>query len=808
MDKYMSRPEIAPGDEDNTALEVDLTNKFLNGELSFAEYSSEWYCADKKDDFCDNDDRLSDEDAEESPSTQSSEKVTRRRKVTRLTPALMGLMGEANLRFARGDKDMAEKMCHEIIKQVPAAAEPYQTLAQIYEDDPEKSLQFSLLAAHLSPSDANEWLRLAAISKQRNDIKQEMICYTQAINADPKNIAIHLKRLEVLTMLEESKYPLNNINRVKCYHRIVTALPSSEGDTIMKYARLASTMYHNNNEIEKTLEVMTNAYEKCSKYFTAEDLNILLELLITKKAYKTCIEIFVGHVGVEIEAEIQTIRKANDEIEEQTHYLNCTIPDNLPIDLRSKLLVCFVHLGAINLVQTLLQDFLSNDVEKAGDLYMDIEEALSTVGYHELAMQLLEPLVQNTSFDLGAVWLKHAECLYKLGRENDAIESYYKVLKHAPQHPTARKKLFTILEKKGSINEALEILQQDYKYVVNAGLLYEQYMILKKYNRPLKYLEVGEALLSKTFPRYRHQSELKIALRTKGAIIELIHNFRAMRGENPFNENDIHFDEEEDFKLTAEEEWLIFKDLMEVAHIHKQYSTMQRLSYGAIMSKALAPHRKNLEFLCFQSCLLNNDYINAMRFIREIAHKIPGARSWTLLNFVLNAIDEYPQVKFLYRLFEKDCSMIKKLFLGNHFITSGRYLVALKYFLEYHEQCKEPISALLVAITSLVMAAQKTMDKHHNLVLQGLCYLSIYHKLRKCNHESYYNIGRAFQMLNINNLAIAYYEKVLNSNSIAKCAKHGAIDLKKEAAYNLVLLYKGHSPQMARRYLNQYLVIE
>ena len=36
----------------------------------------------------------------------------------RLEPALQGLMGEANLRFARGDAETAERMCMEVIRQV------------------------------------------------------------------------------------------------------------------------------------------------------------------------------------------------------------------------------------------------------------------------------------------------------------------------------------------------------------------------------------------------------------------------------------------------------------------------------------------------------------------------------------------------------------------------------------------------------------------------------------------------------------------------------------------------------------------
>ncbi|XP_063616247.1 DNA ligase 4-like [Cydia splendana] len=468
---------------DKMDLENELTNKFLSGEMSFAEYSSEWYEHD--------DEEEAGARSPEQPAQAAGRALVRRRKGTRLTPALLGLMGEANLRFVRGDKETAEKMCHEIIKQVPNAPEPYQTLAQIYENDPDKSMQFSLLAAHLSPSDATEWLRLAALSKQRNDVKQEMLCYTQAIKADPHNLANHMKRLELFISLEEAKYPVHTLclSRVKCYHKIATSMPPTEGETIMKYAKMAATLYHNNNELENALVVMTAAYNKCANLFSMEDTNIFLELLISQKQYQTCIEVFVANAGVEIEAEIQTIENAYHMLEEQTNYLNCTLPNSLPIDLKSKLLVCFIHLGATNLVETLLADFLTNNVEKAGDLYMDIEEALSSVGLHHLALKLLEPLVQNPSFDLGAVWLKHAECLYNLGRQNEAIDSYYKVLQHAPQHAEARRRVFVILESQGRVDEALDILQQDYKYVVSASLLYEHCCALKKYGRMLKYLQ-------------------------------------------------------------------------------------------------------------------------------------------------------------------------------------------------------------------------------------------------------------------------------------------------------------------------------
>lgn len=787
-------------------IEKDLTSKFLSGEMTFAEYSSEWYNFEDEEDI----DEINKKSEDDSLQMKLEKGTYRRRRYARMPLGLTGLMGEANLRFVRGDKETAEKMCHEIIKQVPTAPEPYQTLAQIYEHDAEKSLQFSLLAAHLSPPDADEWLRLAALSKQRNDVRQEMICYTQAIVDDPYNLDNHMKRLNLLIELEEQNYPIQTfkITKVKCYHKIVTSLRPNEGEIIMKYAKLAATHYHNYNEFERALAVMSSAYKKCPSLFSLQDLNMFLELLIGQRQFQSCIEVLVANAGVEIEAEIQTVKNAEGEIEEQTNYLNCAIPDSLPIDLKSKLLVCFIHLGANNLVQTLLEDFLFNDVEKAGDLYMDIEEALSSMGHHSLAIQLLEPLVKTNSFDLGAVWLKHAECLQKLGRENDAIESYFKVLKHAPQHPDARRRLHNILERQGRIEEALQMLEQDFKYVVSATLLQEQCLALKKYNKWLKYLEIGEALLSKTFVRFRHDEELNMACRTRCGI-DQIQNFRTMRGENPYHEKDIHFDDDETFKLTPQQEWDLFLELLKIASEHKQYFTMQRLTFGAMMSKGLSSHRSEIDFYCMQACLLSNDHQNAFRFLRDFAQKFPTPRSWNLLNLVINYVERNTHSKFLLRLFHKDSgNVVKNIFLGNNFLVSGRYLVALKYYLEYHDKCRDSLSAFLIAVTNLVMAAQRTVDKHHNLILQGLAYMQKYRNLRKCDQETNYNMGRIYQMVNINNLAIEYYERALNSKCIAKCPKHGVIDLKKETAYNLYFLYKDHAPLMAIRYMLKYLVIE
>lgn len=48
----------------------------------------------------------------------SKANVRQRKKRRILPPVLQGLMGEANLRFAKGEVDLATKICMEIIRQV------------------------------------------------------------------------------------------------------------------------------------------------------------------------------------------------------------------------------------------------------------------------------------------------------------------------------------------------------------------------------------------------------------------------------------------------------------------------------------------------------------------------------------------------------------------------------------------------------------------------------------------------------------------------------------------------------------------
>lgn len=172
--------------------------------------------------------------------------VQEKRPHSKLPRALRGLMGEANIRYARGDKEDAILMCMEIIRQgmkqgycfiyylfiylsiprvcnlnqlwklgiknhisspvssppAPLAYEPFSTLAMIYEDDgdTDKALQFGLIAAHLNPSDCEEWVKLAEMSLEQDNIRQAIICYSKGRSDSVKLLkCLHLYFSFVIT---------------------------------------------------------------------------------------------------------------------------------------------------------------------------------------------------------------------------------------------------------------------------------------------------------------------------------------------------------------------------------------------------------------------------------------------------------------------------------------------------------------------------------------------------------------------------------------------------------------------------------
>lgn len=205
--------------------------------------------------------------------------VGRRR--PQLSTALQGLMGQANLCFARGQIPMAEKICYEIIRQNPLAAEPFLTLAEIYESrDTEKFLNFLTIAVHLNPSDRYQWIRIAEMHIAQGNLQRARIYYTRAIKVHASDYDLRLRKARLLEMMGLKRPAMCT------YLRMLPLCPPEAQELCLVTAKNVAKYFHALNSYTQALEAMHSAYTLCGHIFALEDLNLYMELAILNKQYR------------------------------------------------------------------------------------------------------------------------------------------------------------------------------------------------------------------------------------------------------------------------------------------------------------------------------------------------------------------------------------------------------------------------------------------------------------------------------------------------------------------------------------------
>ncbi|PIO77673.1 tetratricopeptide repeat protein [Teladorsagia circumcincta] len=95
-------------------------------------------------------------------------------------------------------------LMQEVIRQEPRNAASYRQVSDIYQElgDPQKSLQYGLLAAHLdSRTPAEDWAHWGDESKKLELIEEAAACYGRAIRLNPSNWKYYENRIEMLDLL-------------------------------------------------------------------------------------------------------------------------------------------------------------------------------------------------------------------------------------------------------------------------------------------------------------------------------------------------------------------------------------------------------------------------------------------------------------------------------------------------------------------------------------------------------------------------------------------------------------------------------
>ncbi|XP_014674823.1 PREDICTED: general transcription factor 3C polypeptide 3-like isoform X2 [Priapulus caudatus] len=802
---------------DSQSEEQQITEKYLKGEISFTEFMDLSEQLHEPTEQSDVDGKMHAGTIKQ-PGFEQVIQVElmldkEHRKMRRKGPAgrrsklprdLQGLMGEANLCFARGEHEEAIKMCMEIIRLVPTAPEPFQTLGMLYEEmgDVERSLQFSLIAAHLSPIDVEEWVKLAEMSLEQGNIKQAVTCYSKAIKGEPQNPGLLWERCKCYEALHEQKRALEG------YLVILNLLEPSDGDKFMHLSKDIARIQHESGDVLLAIATMEAAFQAHPLSITSEDINLALELYISQKQFHSSLDLICRHCGVKI------LYKVHDEKAPATDRYN--IPDALPIDLRIKLVVCLIHLS-YNIAQMIVQPLFQESPEDMGDLCLDVAEAYMEVGSYQDALPILSTLVNSHSYNLAAVWLRYGECLNALGQMQNAVQAYRQVVDLAPSHMSARMTLSSLQQQLGRHDEALLALthvEHDASgeaVAPDLALLLQRCNLLYSQAKWQEFVRCSKHALSSQFKDVVRPSYLGVIIKNRS----LRHRKEALRylGCNMESTSEGLFTNEK--SASPDDMWDLYCRVCHKMHELGKHAELETFTIAALTSSQFMndPDKaKEAEFMCLMACYMNKNFEFAYNIIKEICVKeMKNNSAWNLLCQIITWSDDIRHNRFCMRLLMKQPDHLPlEMLNGHNSVVAGSYKHSLgEYVAAFRQAPKDPLISLCIGLTFFHLASQKFSSKRHSLVVQGCSFLNQYVELRGECQETFYNLGRAMHQLGLLYAAVYYYKRALAVGPAIKEDHHQELfDLKRETAFNLSLIYQ-HSGNndLARMVLNEHCIV-
>ncbi|CAH1774088.1 unnamed protein product [Owenia fusiformis] len=812
-------------------IDTALTLRYLNGEVTFEEFTANLQKSLEKADEeeeDDDDDQSDGENAEEeggcddgagsgddwipeihsmkktktkkkadkrkesgTPASKSEKKQRKKREKrpagprTKLPKDLQGLMGEANLNFARGSLKEAVKMCMEVIRLEPAAHEPFQTLGMIYEEQGEmdKALQFGLIGAHLH-NDSDEWSRLAEMSLELGNVTTSLNCYNKAVRANPRNLDNYINRAALYEQLGETKKMMDSFKFVFNY------ITEENGEKGMQIYRECCKAYHKVGNVQEAINKYKDAFEILPSDITSEDVNLLLELLISVKDHKTSMEILVKYCGIELE-------------EGEEKETMCTVPEELPIDLRVKLVVCMIHLRLPrDSIKAVVAVLFEEDAKDTGDLYLDIAEAYMAVGEYKEAKPILGTLVSTEGYNLAAVWLIYGECLNAVGDIQSAAQAYKHVVELAPGHIGARVSLSLLQQQLGRPEAALKALSQEEESYEEEPALTPQAVKLSQHKCTLllsqgKHDEVFDCAKKLFYGSYIHRvhrgdidvTEIARSLR---------HRLDQLKTTHP--EGKVIIERmKKDFAVLIETALddsvnLYFK-VCDLYIKLKRFSELQFFTQLSVLNGAFVgtPElEKRFAFSVMVASMLNRDGGAAYSYARDICVKYPeNNQGWNLFAQVVTLCEDMRHNRFVLRQqFKYQDHLPLAMLNGHNALITGSYKHALgEYVMAFRKDSSNPLISLMIGVTYFHLACQKFQTKRHTIVIQGCTFLNRYLELRGECQEAYYNMGRALHQLGILYAAVHYYEKALTFEPVIS-DNNEIFDLRPTIAYNIIVLFE------------------
>eukprot|EP00698_Gefionella_okellyi_P021832 TRINITY_DN714_c0_g1_i2.p1 TRINITY_DN714_c0_g1~~TRINITY_DN714_c0_g1_i2.p1 ORF type:complete len:766 (+),score=172.16 TRINITY_DN714_c0_g1_i2:34-2298(+) len=716
----------------------------------------------------------------------------------RIPQEAQALLGQANDMYAAQNYERAVELLTEVIRLAPSNSHAYSTLGLIYEglNDTNKAVQFYIFAAHLSRDDSL-WKRIGQLSLQINDLRQALYCFKRALRINPQDLESMWERSQIFIKMQLprraidsllmllSRHPGDSTVRVELAKLYLSLHQAPIGISILEWLIPEEFLGHPPTPCpDDTIAVPPPDYVPS---LNMDSVHVLAELYEANKQFEQTIYML---------QHLQLYQRRQDP------------PQELPVELIISYGVAETNLGLVDEAErhfAVLSE-AHYDVATYGDLYLYVAEAYMAVQQYARALEVLNKLLSTVEYDAPAVWLKAATCTEKLGREDDAISAYQKVVERVPGNGPACVALMRLYGNR-SARYALEFLEEqmpdDGVLQVTGSdgmqLLYMKAELHYKLDDRDEFVTTAQALLSSVVKRRRRRGP---------------HSDRETAED--YGE-DQPADDATTFAALVEQfgeqvlVGLLQRTVKILASTDRAREAQQLVTRTVAHAKIDEALKEDLRLMAVSVALDLSDYAGAYESVKVVCAKRPDdLLMWELLNDISARMNMDLDVKLLTRMLIRHPNSLPVLILAGNFGFLGGYLrLAMGEYLYALESLPtEPLLHLLMGCCYLTRVMAKGVTDRHFVVMQAFAYMFKYAQLREYNQEACYNLGRAFHQMSIFHLAVYFYERALKCAPAPMSAGSGETDLTTETALNLYsILMASDSKDLARDLMEKYLVI-
>ncbi|XP_042039082.1 general transcription factor 3C polypeptide 3-like isoform X1 [Salvia splendens] len=791
-----------------------------------------------------------------------------RRKGTKnkLNPEVTRKLGDATLHYALGYFDKAICLLHEVIRLAPNLSDPYHTLGLIYSamDDNKKAMIFYMIAAHLNPKDVSLWKLLLVKSVEHEDRNQAYYCLNKALVADPEAIDLHKIRALLYDGIKEYQKAAESYEHIarlrpdnidvlqkaaelyqecKQHERAVSMLEESlkhhKDDAYIGVVNLLVSVLMENNKYARALEHI----EHTQKVYTAGK-QMPLDL-ITKTG------ICHIHLGHKEKAE------AYFNILKQEAAANN--PD-LIINVADSLMSVGHPESALTYYLTLEKDSEKYDAwdekKNPGDLHLKIATCCVSLKQRGQAIEYYKKAIR-TLHDSVDARMTLSSMLLEEGRDDEAIsvlsppeesadpDSKLDTRKLWHHSGKIKLKVSQIYKSKGLVEAFVDVLFP----VIHETLLVEQNQrkarsrprltssVLSERIEVLKDSNSDRVLIG--LPPLASSAALSKAARAKKVLQKRAALKEAKQAEALAVGCDYNSDDSDDESqqvsmesplpgfLNEERNHLLIVDLCKSLSSLKRYSDALKIVQISLKLEALPVQiKEELRTIGARLEALIADPVHGWDLVRDFVSRDPYSFSaWNHCYKVILRMNQLSRLnKLLHSMRLKHNDSIPPILITGHQFTmiSQHQTAAREYLQAYKLMHDNPLINLCGGTALINLSLGLRLQNKHQTFLQGLAFL--YNNLRLCgdSQEALYNIARAYHHVGLVSLAAQYYEKALTTRekdypiptlpyedqNATKIKMPGYCDLRREAAYNLHLIYKQSGAfDLARQVLKDHLVL-